>query len=98
MDGSHASQFFLEPKQTFQRHYEALRAVLVDSEPLERVAERFGYKSSTLKSMVSRFRVDCRRGATTPLFCRTDADVHSRHAPAKTSHAPNRPKSPTVEN
>ena len=55
MDGSHASRFFLEPKQTFQRQYEALRAVFVDAEPLDQVAARFGYKPSALRSMVSRF-------------------------------------------
>ena len=27
MDESHARQFFFEPKQTFQRQYEALRAI-----------------------------------------------------------------------
>jgi hypothetical protein len=93
MDGSHTSRFFLEPKQTFQRQYEALRAVFVDAEPIDRVAVRFGYKSSALRSMVSRFRADCRRGVTSPFFSPTDADVHSGHAPAKTGHAPNRPKS-----
>lgn len=98
MDGSYTRQFFLEPKQTFQRHYEALRAVFVDAEPIERVALRFGYKVSTLISMVSRFRADCRRGVTPPLFSRTDADVPSGHAPSKASHAPNRPKSRTAEN
>ena len=44
MDGSHIKGFFLEPRQTFQRQYEALRAIFVDNEPLERVAERFGYR------------------------------------------------------
>jgi hypothetical protein len=96
MDGSHTSQFFLEPKPTFQRQYEALRAIFVDAEPLGRVAERFGYKSSTLKSMASRFRAACRRGTTPPFFSPTDADVHSGHAPAKTGLAPNHPKSPTL--
>ncbi len=33
MDESHARQFFLEPKQTFQRQYEALRAIFVEGEP-----------------------------------------------------------------
>ncbi len=49
MDGSHATRFFLEPEQTFQRRYEALRAIFVDDEPLEHVAERFGYKPSALR-------------------------------------------------
>jgi hypothetical protein len=96
MDGSHTSRFFLEPKPTFQRRYEALRAIFVDAEPLDQVAERFGYKSSALRSMACRFRGDCRRGVTPPFFSRTDADVHSGHTRAKTGRAPNRPKSRTV--
>jgi transposase-like protein len=90
-------RFFLEPKQTFQRQYEALRAVFVEAQPIDQVARRFGYKPSALSSMVSRFRADRRRGVTTPFFSPTDADDHSGQAPAKTSHAPNRPKSPTAE-
>ena len=68
MDGSHIRRFFLEPRPTFQRQYEALCAIFVEDEPLERVAERFGYKPSTLRSMASRLRADCRRGITTPFF------------------------------
>lgn len=97
MDGSHTSRFFLEPKQTFQRQYEALRAVFVDDQPIDQVAERFGYKSSALISMVSRFRADCRRGVATPFFSPTDADDLSEHAPAKTGRIPKHPKSPTAE-
>jgi hypothetical protein len=96
MDGSHTSRFFLEPKQTFQRQYEALRAICVEGEPLDRVAVRFGYKSSALRSMVSRFRADCRRGITPPFFSRMDVDDQSGHVPAKIAHAPNRPRSPTL--
>ena len=98
MDGSHTSRFFLEPKQTFQRQYEALRAVFVEAEPIDRVAIRFGYKPSALKSMASRFRADCRRGVTAPLFSPTDADDQSGQPSAKTSHDPIRPMSPTAEN
>lgn len=96
MEGSHTSRFFLEPKQTFQRQYEALRAIFVEGEPLDQVAERFGDKSSALRSMACRFRGACRRGVTSPFFSRTGADVHSGHARAKTGRAPNRPKSRTV--
>jgi hypothetical protein len=98
MDGSHTSRFFLEPQQTFQRQYEALRAVFVEAEPIDRVAIRFGYKPSALKSMASRFRADCRRGVTTPFFSPTDADVPSDQPTAKTGRAPNCPKPPTAEN
>ena len=44
MDGSLVRRFFLQPQQTFQRQYEALRATFVDDEPLSSVAVRFGYK------------------------------------------------------
>jgi len=96
MDGSHASRFFLEPKQTYQRRYEALRAVFVDAEPIDQVAARFGYKSSALRSMASRLRADCRRGVTPPFFSRTVADAPPGRARAGTERAPNRPKSPTA--
>jgi hypothetical protein len=98
MDGSHASRFFLEPKPTFQRQYEALRAIFVECQPLDQVAVRFGYRSSALRSMVSRFRADCRRGVTPPFFSRIDADDPSGQPPARTAHAPNRPRSPTFGN
>ncbi|HMB02550.1 MAG TPA: hypothetical protein VKP69_02285 [Isosphaeraceae bacterium] len=97
MDGSHASRFFLEPEQTFHRRYEALRAIFVDAEPLDQVAERFGYKPSALRSMASRFRVDCRRGVAPPFFSRTVAGDLSGRARAKADPAPKRLKSRTVE-
>src|SRR3954463_5723961 len=68
MDSSPASRNFLEPEETSQRHYEALRAIFVAGEPLGRVAERFGYKISALKSMASRFRSAFPRGVGPPLF------------------------------
>lgn len=97
MDGSHTNRFFLEPGQTFQRQYEALRAIFVEGQPLDQVAVRFGYKSSALRSMASRLRADCRRGVTTPFFSPTDADDPPGQAPAKAGHAPNRPRSPIAE-
>ena len=96
MDGNDTSRFFLEPNRTSQRRYEALRALFVEDEPLDQVAQRFGYKSSALRSMVCRFHGDCRRGVTPPFFSRTDADVHAGPARAQIGRAPNRPKSRTV--
>ncbi len=96
MDGSHTRRFFLEPQQTFQRQYEALRALFVDDEPLERVAERFDYKPSTLRSMASRLRADYRRGVATPFFSRTAADGPAVPVRAKNDRGPRRPTSPTV--
>src|SRR5947209_17548390 len=96
MDGSHTRRYFLEPQQTFQRQYEALRAIFVDDQPLDQVAERFGYKPSALKSMASRLRADCRRGVTTPFFSPTDAADLSDQVHARSDHAPRPPTSPTV--
>ena len=96
MDGSHTRRFFREPRQTFQRQYEALRAIFVDDEPLERVAERFDYKPSTLRSMASRLRTDWRRGVATPFFSRTGVDGPSVPVRAKNDRDPRRPTSRTV--
>jgi len=96
MDGSHIKGFFLEPRQTFQRHYEALRAIFVDDEPLEPVAERFGYTPATLRSMASRLRADCRRGVATPFFSRTAAGGPSEEVRAVGGRSPNRPMSRIV--
>jgi hypothetical protein len=98
MDDSYASQFFLEPKQTFQRRYEALRAIFVDGLPLDQVAGRFGYKAASLRSMACRFRGDVRRGVTPPFFSPTAVDDLSGHRRAKTDWGPNCPKSPIVAN
>jgi hypothetical protein len=96
MGGSPDRRFFLEPEQTFHRRYEALRAILVDEEPIDRVAERFGYKPSALRPMVSRFRADRRRGATPPFSSPTVADDPPGGA-AKGPDRPARPRrSPTV--
>jgi hypothetical protein len=96
MDEIPASRFFLEPKETFHRHYEALRAVFVDAEPLDRVAARFGYKLSALKSMASRLRADCRRGVSPPFFSQTVAGAPPGRATMSAHWDPNRRRSPTV--
>ena len=91
-------QFFLEPQQTYQRQYEALRAIVVDGEPLSHVAERFGYKVPTLKSMACRFRANCRRGVPPPFFSRMAEDDRPANVAAGTNTAPNCRKSPTAGN
>jgi SOS-response transcriptional repressor LexA len=96
MDGGHVRRFFLEPRQTFQRRYEALRAIFVDDEPIERVAERFGYTPASLRSMASRLRADCRRGVATPFFSRTAAGGPSEEVQAEDGRVPRHPTSRTV--
>ena len=96
MDGSLAGRFFREPKQTFQRQYEALRAVFVEDQPLDQVAERFGYKLSALRSMASRFRGDCRREGTTPFFSTPDEDLPREPVQVTIEPVRKRPKSRIV--
>jgi hypothetical protein len=98
MDSSPARRYFLEPKETSQRHYEALRAIFVADDPLDRVAERFGYKTSALKSMASRFRSACRRGVAPPFFYPTAAAVPAGRPPVRADLAANRRRSPTPGN
>jgi hypothetical protein len=96
MEGDHDRRFFLEPEQTFHRRYEALRAVMVDDEPIDRVAERFGYKTSALRSMVSRFRADRRRGVTPPFFSPTVGDDPAGGAAMGADRSSRPRRSPTV--
>ena len=98
MDGTLARRFFLEPQQTFQRQYEALRAIFVDDEPLERVADGFSYKPSALRSMASRLRSDCRRGAAAPFFSPTAEGGPSEEARTEGGRSPRRPTSRIVAN
>lgn len=96
MEGHDDSRFFLEPQQTFHRRYEALRAIVVDAEPVDRVAERFGYKTSALRSIVSRFRVDRRRGVTPPFFSPMVVDDPAGEAVKGTDRSPRSRRSPIV--
>jgi hypothetical protein len=98
MDDRPCSEFFLEPQQIFQRRYEALRAIFVSGEPLARVAERFGYKVAALKSVVSRFRADRRRGVTPPFFCTTVEDDLPVNGTQRTKSNPSCQRSPTADN
>src|SRR3954464_11973346 len=96
MEGCRDRQFFIELQQTFHRQYEALRAVFVEGQPLEPVAVRFGYKVSTLRSMVSRFRADRRCGVTPPFFARTAADGPAGPWRAAAAPLPKGLRSPTL--
>ncbi len=98
MDDSRCRQYFLAPQETSQRRYEALRAVFVDGEPLDTVAQRFGYTVATLKSMASRFRADCRRGVTPPFSFRMVEDGTPGRTAAKTDTDPKSRRSPTAGN
>jgi hypothetical protein len=94
MERCRESQFFLEPQQALHRQYEALRTVFVEGQPLESVALRFGYKLTTLQSLVSRFRADRRCGVTPPFFAPMDADGPVGQRPSQAAPLRRSPKSP----
>ncbi len=56
MDDTRCREFFLEPRETYQRQYEALRAFFVEGKPLNEIAQQFGYQESSLNVMSSNFR------------------------------------------
>src|SRR5262249_46461058 len=95
VEGPRNTLFFPAPEQPSPRQYEALRAVFVEGQPLEPVAVRFGYKVSTLQSMVSRFRAERRCGATPPFFARTAADGPAGHRRAEAAPLRKSRRSPT---
>ena len=73
MDDRSICSFFLEPSQTLQRQYEALRAVFVDGRPMKEIARQFGYRHDTLRALVSRFRQQQQQGTTPPFLFRPNA-------------------------
>jgi len=98
MEDSDCRQYFLAPQETHQRRYEALRALFLDGVPLADVAERFGYKASTLKSMACRFRAACRDGATPPFSFRMAEDDIPGPTVAKVDKSPKSRGSRTAGN
>ena len=59
MNRSTYTDYFLKPEQATQRRYEALRAVFVDEESMQDVAQRFGLSYGTIRNCVSDFRRSC---------------------------------------
>jgi hypothetical protein len=70
MDDTAYRQFFAQPDQTYQRQYEALRAVFVDRRSQKDVAEQFGFTYGTMRQLVFKFRRACddQSQATESLF------------------------------
>lgn len=73
--------FFLRPSLPAHRLYEALRAVIVDGEPVRSVAPRFHYTPGSLAVLCSRFRA----GGLPPFFqARRPGPKHQpKKAPAR---------------
>lgn len=52
------ARFFVEPKATMQRKYEALRTYFVDQQPSKEVAKKFGYTKGAFRVLCHAFRND----------------------------------------
>ena len=92
MDGQLGRRFFLDPQLTFQRRYEALRAVIAEDRPVTEVAAKFGYKPAALNVMISRFNSQLRRGGS-PLFL---ADGRGRPPGQRRCEDLNGPEEPAI--
>ena len=57
MDDTGCRGFFLEPVATYHRQYEALRAFFIDGRRLHDIAQQFGYRETSLRSIFWVFRL-----------------------------------------
>ena len=96
MDNTRCRQFFLEPRETSHRQYEALRAFFVEGRQLKEIAQQFGYQESSLRVMVSNFRNQVKANNLRPfLFSRGSGD-HRDSPVSKRRSVPRRRRSPTA--
>jgi hypothetical protein len=94
MDDQRCQQFFLEPGQPQQRHYEALRAFFLDRRPLPDIARQFGFAHGTLRNLVSQFRGRCQADRVPPFSLHLRADDLAGPAPTTPHRGPKSRPSP----
>ena len=63
-----AKDFFLKPKSTAQKQYEALRMYYVENKTAKETAKKFGYKHRGFTTIVTDFNKKCKTGETDFLF------------------------------
>jgi hypothetical protein len=69
MDDTRCRRFFLDADSaTYQRQYEALRAIFVDGLAQNDVAEKYGYTHGSMRQLVHGFRTAMRSGSPPPFF------------------------------
>jgi hypothetical protein len=68
MDDTGCRSFFLEPVATYHRQYEAVRAFFIEGRRLHDIAQQFGYRETSLRSMVCRFRAQGHAGEVSPFL------------------------------
>ena len=93
MDDQSCRSFFLQPRSTFHRRYEALRAFFIEGRPPADVAVQFGYKPAALNVLISRFRHDVRDQRIPPFSSPTAADDPRAGRAARTAMGQKRPPS-----
>lgn len=68
MDDTGCRGFFLAPVATYHRQYEARRACCIDGRRGHDIAQQCGYRETSVRSMVCRFRAHVHAGDVPPLF------------------------------
>jgi hypothetical protein len=97
MDDTGCRRFFLDADSaTYQRKYEALRAIFVDGLAQNDVAERYGYTHGSIRQLVHGFRAAIRSGSPPPFFKSPRLAGH-RSAVPTTRSIQNDPLSPMSE-
>ncbi len=91
MDDRLCRQFFLQPELPNHRRYEALRRYFLNGQALAEIADCLGYRVSSLKSMVCRFRAACARRSPPPFFSQKGAVDLRVSGGRKTKMGPSRP-------
>jgi hypothetical protein len=94
MDDHPCRSFFLQPRATFHRRYEALRAYFIEGRSPEDVAAQFGSKPAAFKVLISRFRHDVRDQDVPPFSSPTAADDPRAVRDARIAMGQRRPPSP----
>jgi hypothetical protein len=96
MDDPRCEQFFREPRQRQQRHYEALRAFFLEHRSLPDIARQFGFTHGTVRNLVCRFRAACRADQLPPFLLRHHADDLPAPPAVPRPHGPRPRPSPTA--
>ena len=94
MDDTGCRGFFLEPVATYHCQYEALRAFFIEGRRLQDIAQQFGYRETSLRSMVCRFRAQVHAGEVPPFVCHRPWGAPSGRLKPHPQPSPRRPSSP----
>ena len=94
MDDTGCHGFFLAPVATYHRQYEALRAFFIEGRRLHDIAQQFGYRETSLRSMVCRFRAQVQAGDVPPFLGKPPLGTPSGSLKLQTQPSQRRQPSP----